>query len=285
MYMVTTFVFFCLGGVEALMIRLQLGAPNNTLVTPETYNQLFTMHGTTMVFLFVVPMMAGLANYFVPLMIGARDMAFPRLNALSYWLLLAGGIVFYASIFWNPPEAGWMSYVAAVQRHLLAERRPGRVDLPDPPDRPLLDPRGDQLLRDDRQHARPRHELGSAAAVRLGDPDLLGADHLRAAGDRRGGDDAAHRPALRHALLRPRRGRLAAAVAAPVLVLRAPRGLHHGAARASAWSRRSCRCSRASRSSATRRSPPRPWRSPSSASSPGRTTCSPRRSPRRSSCS
>ncbi len=111
MYMVTTFVFFCLGGVEALMMRLQLGSPNNTLVTPQTYNQLFTMHGTTMVFLFVVPMMAGLANYFVPLMIGARDMAYPRLNALSYWLLLAGGIVFYASIFWNPPEAGWTSYV------------------------------------------------------------------------------------------------------------------------------------------------------------------------------
>src|ERR1700745_2529034 len=98
MYIVATFVFFLLGGTEALMIRLQLGAPNNTLVTPETYNQLFTMHGTTMVFLFVVPMMAGLANYFVPLMIGARDMAFPRLNALSFWLFLAGGIVFYGSV-------------------------------------------------------------------------------------------------------------------------------------------------------------------------------------------
>jgi cytochrome c oxidase subunit I len=110
MYMVLTFMFFCLGGVEALMMRLQLGAPNNTLVTPQTYNQLFTMHGTTMIFLFVVPMMAGLANYFVPLMIGARDMAYPRLNALSFWLLLAGGIVFYASLFWNPPEAGWSSY-------------------------------------------------------------------------------------------------------------------------------------------------------------------------------
>jgi cytochrome c oxidase subunit I len=111
LYMVTTFVFFCLGGVEALMMRLQLGAPENTLVSPVAYNQLLTMHGTTMVFLFIVPMMAGLANYFVPLMIGARDMAFPRLNALSYWLLLAGGIVFYASIFWNPPEAGWTSVI------------------------------------------------------------------------------------------------------------------------------------------------------------------------------
>ena len=111
MYIVTTFVFFCLGGVEALMMRLQLGEPNNTLVTPQVYNQLFTMHGTTMVFLFVVPMMAGFGNYVVPLMIGARDVAFPRLNALSYWLLLTGGIVFYASIFFNPPEAGWVSFV------------------------------------------------------------------------------------------------------------------------------------------------------------------------------
>src|SRR5271156_2707303 len=99
MYMVLTFVFFILGGTEALMIRLQLGAPNNTLVTPEVYNQLFTLHGTTMIF-----------PYFLPLMIGARDMAFPRLNALSYWLLLTGGIVFYASLFWHPPEAGWTSY-------------------------------------------------------------------------------------------------------------------------------------------------------------------------------
>ena len=138
-----------------------------------------------MIFLFVVPMMAGLANYFLPLMIGARDMAFPRLNALSFWLLLAGGIVFYASIFWNPPEAGWTQLRAAVGHHLLAVGRAGRVDLPDPPDRALLDGRGDQLLRDDRQHARARHELGAPAAVRVGDPHLLDPAHLRAAGDRR----------------------------------------------------------------------------------------------------
>ena len=111
LYMVTAFVFFIIGGTEALMMRLQLGVANNNLIAPEVYNQLFTMHGTTMIFLFVVPMMAGLGNYFVPLMIGARDVAFPRLNALSYWLFLAGGIVFYASIFWNPPEAGWIATV------------------------------------------------------------------------------------------------------------------------------------------------------------------------------
>jgi cytochrome c oxidase subunit I len=111
LYLVTTFVFFILGGVEALLMRIQLGAPNNTFLTPEHYNELFTLHGTTMIFLFVVPVMAGFANYFVPLMIGARDMAFPRLNALSYWLLLFGGIVFYSSLFFSPPEAGWFSYV------------------------------------------------------------------------------------------------------------------------------------------------------------------------------
>jgi len=110
MYMVTTFVFFALGGVEALLMRLQLGVPNNTLISNEHYNELLTMHGTTMVFLFVVPIMAGFGNYFVPLMIGARDMAFPRLNALSFWLLLFGGIVFYATLFYQPPQAGWWSY-------------------------------------------------------------------------------------------------------------------------------------------------------------------------------
>jgi cytochrome c oxidase subunit 1 len=110
LYLVTTFVFFVLGGVEALLIRMQLGTAQNTLLTPETFNQLFTMHGTTMVFLFVVPIMAGFGNYFVPLMIGARDMAFPRLNALSYWLLLAGGLVFYGSVFFDPPAMGWTSY-------------------------------------------------------------------------------------------------------------------------------------------------------------------------------
>ena len=110
LYLVTTFVFFILGGIEALLMRSQLSVPSNSLLTSEHYNQLLTMHGSTMVFLFVVPVWAGFANYFVPLMIGARDMAFPRLNALSYWLLLCGGIVFYFTLFFHPPEAGWWSY-------------------------------------------------------------------------------------------------------------------------------------------------------------------------------
>ncbi|MDP9376985.1 MAG: cytochrome c oxidase subunit I [Actinomycetota bacterium] len=110
LYIATCMVFFTLGGVEALLIRAQLGAPENTLLSPEKYNQIMTMHGTTMVFLVVVPIWAGFGNYLIPLMIGARDMAFPRLNAWSYWIFLFGGIVLYASFFWTPPEAGWTSY-------------------------------------------------------------------------------------------------------------------------------------------------------------------------------
>jgi cytochrome c oxidase subunit I len=110
LYLFTTFVFFLLGGVEALLMRLQLAGPDSTLLEPKTYNSLLTMHGTTMIFLFVVPVLAGFANYLVPLMIGARDMAFPRLNALSYWLFLFGGVAFYFSLFFTPPSGGWTSY-------------------------------------------------------------------------------------------------------------------------------------------------------------------------------
>jgi cytochrome c oxidase subunit 1 len=110
LYMVTALMFFCIGGVEALLMRSQLAKPENTLVSPHVYDSLVTMHGTTMVFLFAIPLVAGFANYIVPLMIGARDMAFPRLNALSFWLFLFGGIVLYASIFFEPPTAGWTMY-------------------------------------------------------------------------------------------------------------------------------------------------------------------------------
>src|SRR5665811_1007047 len=87
MYLFTTFFFFLVGGVMALLIRIQLAEPQNTFLTPEQYNQIFTMHGTTMIFLWIIPVWAGLGNYMVPLMIGARDMAFPRVNALSFWLI------------------------------------------------------------------------------------------------------------------------------------------------------------------------------------------------------
>ena len=91
LYGATAFLFFLMGGIEALIIRMQLAGPNKTLVDPETYNQLFTMHGTTMIFLGVMPLSAMFFNYMIPLQIGARDVAFPRLNAFSYWVFLAGG--------------------------------------------------------------------------------------------------------------------------------------------------------------------------------------------------
>jgi cytochrome c oxidase subunit I len=110
MYLAGAFMFFCLGGVEALVMRTQLAQPESTVVSPHTYDGLVTMHGTTMVFLFAMPIIAGFANYMIPLMVGARDMAFPRLNALSWWLFIFGGIVLYTSIFFEPPSAGWTMY-------------------------------------------------------------------------------------------------------------------------------------------------------------------------------
>src|SRR5207249_1246629 len=91
LYGVTAFIFFLIGGLEAVMIRLQLARPGNTLVSPDFYNQLFTMHGTTMIFLAVMPLSASFFNFVIPLQIGARDVAFPRLNAFSYWVFLLGG--------------------------------------------------------------------------------------------------------------------------------------------------------------------------------------------------
>jgi cytochrome c oxidase subunit I len=111
LYLCTVLVFFVIGGIEALLLRIQLGTPENTFLTPEKYNQIFTLHGTTMIFLVIVPVWAGFANYFMPLMIGARDVAFPRLNAWSYWMFLFGGLALYGSLFFTPPEAGWFSYV------------------------------------------------------------------------------------------------------------------------------------------------------------------------------
>ncbi len=111
MYLIATFVFFIVGGVEALLMRTQLAVPNNTFLSPEVYNQLFTMHGTTMIFLVVMPMLIGLATYVVPLQVGARDIAYPRMNALSLWLLVFGGLLLYFSyLAGGAPDAGWFSY-------------------------------------------------------------------------------------------------------------------------------------------------------------------------------
>jgi len=113
MYLFATLAFFAAGGAEALLIRTQLARPNEDVVSPSTFNELMTMHGVTMIFLFVIPLTTGaFANYLVPLMIGARDMAFPRLNALSFWLFLASGLFIYTGLFLGKaPNAGWFNYV------------------------------------------------------------------------------------------------------------------------------------------------------------------------------
>ena len=116
-FIVTAFVFFLLGGLEALVMRVQLGSPENTLLDPETYNQLFTMHGTTMMFFFAVPVLEGFAIYLVPLMLGTRDMAFPRLNAFGYYVYLIAGVVLYGAFFMGlGPDTGWFSYAPLSER-------------------------------------------------------------------------------------------------------------------------------------------------------------------------
>jgi cytochrome c oxidase subunit I len=124
LYFMATLFFFIVGGIEGMFIRTQLARPQNTFLTPEAYNQIFTMHGTTMIFMVVVPLLVGFSVYFVPLMIGARDVAFPRLNAFSFWIFFLGGLLLYFSLFAGGmpvaggsggagaglPQAGWFSY-------------------------------------------------------------------------------------------------------------------------------------------------------------------------------
>ncbi|MGZ5015218.1 MAG: cytochrome c oxidase subunit I [Methylobacter sp.] len=111
-YLVTAFAFLLLGGLEALVMRLQLAHANQHVLTPEQYNQMFTMHGITMIFLYALPVLSGFSNYLWPLLLGSRDMAFPRLNALSYWVFLFSGLFIYASFLdGEGPNSGWFNYV------------------------------------------------------------------------------------------------------------------------------------------------------------------------------
>ncbi len=111
LYIAGGILFLVIGGIEAIMIRVQLAGPERAFLHPQTYNELLTMHGTTMIFLAAMPILAGFGNYVVPLMIGAHDMAFPRLNALGVWLFILGGLLLYASFFsGGAPDAGWFAY-------------------------------------------------------------------------------------------------------------------------------------------------------------------------------
>ena len=123
-FIVTAFVYFTLGGILAALMRLQLARPDNDLLTADLYNQIFTMHGTTMMFLFAVPVMLALGVYFVPLMVGARNIAFPRAVAFGYWMFLFGGIFLYSFFLLNiGPDNGWFSYVPLAGPEFSAGKR------------------------------------------------------------------------------------------------------------------------------------------------------------------
>src|SRR5438876_242617 len=118
MYLYTTFFFFVIGGVLALLMRTQLAVGNNHFLQAQTYNEIMTLHGTTMIFLWIIPVFSGFGNYFVPLMIGARDMAFPRINAFAFWLIPLGGLTMYSGLLTNygAAAAGWTGYVPLTEK-------------------------------------------------------------------------------------------------------------------------------------------------------------------------
>src|SRR5450755_55337 len=117
-YILYALLFLVIGGIEATIMRIQLIVPHNNFVSPQTFNRMFTMHGTTMIFFVAMPILFGFGNYLVPLMIGARDMAFPRLNAFSFWLTALGGLLLYFSFIGGSglygaggaPDVGWFAY-------------------------------------------------------------------------------------------------------------------------------------------------------------------------------
>src|SRR5260370_1038901 len=124
LYILYALVFLVIGGIEAGIMRIQLVRAHNDFVSPQVFNRMFTMHGTTMIFFVVMPLVFGFANYLVPLMIGARDMAFPRLNAFSFWLMAFGGLLLYFSLVGanglygagNAPDVGWFAYAPLTSR-------------------------------------------------------------------------------------------------------------------------------------------------------------------------
>ena len=154
-------MFFVLGGVEALLIRLQLAGPNGTVLTAAQYNTMFTMHGTTMVFLVGMPLAVAFGNYFIPLQIGARDVAFPRLNMFGYWVVLFGGLFMYSSFFLGgAPNGGWFGYTPLTSTPISGGALPGHgpqlLVRRHRAARHRVDDVGDQLHRHHPEHARAR---------------------------------------------------------------------------------------------------------------------------------
>ena len=185
LYLINSFAFFAVAGLFALLMRTELARPGTQIFAPHAYNQLFTLHGTLMIFLVIFPLLAGFGNYFVPLQIGALDMAFPRINALSFWLLPAGGLTILAGFLTHggAAAAGWTGYPP------LAEQLGTGQDLwivgPDPR-RHRIDPGGHQLRRDDPSDAGARYDDDADARVHVEHPRRPRRGLSRGAAARRG---------------------------------------------------------------------------------------------------
>ena len=230
-YIVTALIFLALGGVLALLMRLQLAQPDSDLISAQRYNELFTMHGTTMMFLFAVPVMEGVAVFIIPLMLGTRSTAFPRLNAFSYFMYLFGGLLLWVAFALNiAPDIGWFSYTplsgpqfspgkrADIWAQMVTSRRSPHSPQPSCWSAHPQDPRAG-------------NDACANAAVRLDDAGGRADDHLLDAVGRACFLDVDFRPADRDSILQSFRTWRRIAVAAPVLVLRAPGGVHHLPAR------------------------------------------------------
>ena len=180
LYVLMAVVFLVVGGVEALLMRWQLVRPRYDFLGPDTFNQLFTMHGTTMVFFVGMPILVGMGNYLVPLMIGARDMAFPRLNALGFWVTLFGGLLVYFSFATGgAPAIGWFAYAPLTERTFARGAGHRLLGLGSDGQRRGHHRRRRQLHRHDPRDARPRHGPAEGPVLRLDDALDLGADRLR----------------------------------------------------------------------------------------------------------
>ena len=225
LYLISSFSFFAVGGVFALLMRTELARPGTQIFQPHAYNQLFTMHGTLMIFLVIFPLLAGFGNYFVPLQIGALDMAFPRINALSFWLLPVGGLTILSGFFakGGAAAAGWTGYPP------LSEQLGTGQDLwiAGPDHRgDGVDPGRHQLHRDHPADARAGDDHDADAGLHLEHPRDVAPGGPRGSGAHGRADHALRRPATRHGVLRSDASGRRDPVAARVLVLRSSRGLH-----------------------------------------------------------
>ena len=214
-------------------MRLQLAWPGLHIVPPETFNRLFTMHGTTMVFLVGIPIVFGFGNYLVPLMIGARDLAFPRLNAFGFWIFLFGGLLLLLQLLGgeglygagSAPAVGWFAYAPLTSRAFTPRQRHRLLEPGDPARGRRHHRDRDQPGRHHPDDAGPGHDARPHADLRVDDADGVRDDPVHPAAAVGGPDHAAARPLPRRALLRHAGRRVGRDVAALLLVLRPPRGL------------------------------------------------------------